>query len=91
MNFKKHSDDWYYLDGTSGDSIPEGTAAEWRELVAGIRARASECPGVRLGFSYGLNYSRFYSPRNSENYGRHYTDAEIDAIATEVEQVLSEN
>jgi hypothetical protein len=91
MSFKKCWDDFYSLDGTGGDSAPEGTAAEWREIVTAIRARASDCPGVRLGMIYSTNNTRFYSPRNSEDYGRYYTDAEIDALATEIESVLGEN
>ncbi len=91
MSFKRINEDIYWLEGTGGDCNPEGTAAEWREIVAAIRARKSAVPGIRLGMTYFRGKTLLYNTRNSEDYGRCYTDAEIDALAIEIERVLNES
>jgi hypothetical protein len=91
MKFKQINENIYWLEGTGGDCNPEGTASEWREIVAAIRARKSAVAGIRLGMTYFQGNTLLYNTRNSEDYGRYYTDAEIDALATEIESVLGEN
>ena len=58
-------DDWYVVDGAPF-AQPEGTAAEWKEVIALMREGKNGRPGRRVGVRMRPDGSaELRSPRNS--------------------------
>ena len=82
--------DWFAVAPYDGTGQPEGSGAEWREILAAMKERRS-CTHFRriaVEFDSGGN-AWFWSPRNSLNHmGATVHAADVDAWVTTAGHVL---
>lgn len=86
-------DDWYVLEGGRNWADVEGTADEWRAIAVAIRARKRE--SFKRAAVAGAGPGKLvtlWSPRNACGANDHVelTAEEADALAAQIDQLLSE-
>lgn len=67
MNVLRESewlDDWYVVDGAPFGQ-PEGTAADWTQIITLLESRVSDEPAKLVGVRFRGEHALLYSPRNA--------------------------
>jgi hypothetical protein len=83
-------DDWYAVKPPTGGGVPEGTADEWREILAAMKERQrQEFKRVAVKFDKD-GTAWMWSPRNSvAQTSVHIAPKDVDEWIASAESVLS--